>query len=74
MNHLKRWWIERKLRNRQIRELDLMRQLRISERNGKIWIVCNGVAVNEIPTLSSAKDIVTILTAARKAAVEYEKE
>lgn len=73
MNRLKRWWIERKIRDRQMRELIIMRQLRIEEHNGKIWLVCNEVAVREISPLASAKEIVDILNAARKAAIEYEK-
>ena len=72
MNRLKRWWIERKIRDRQIRELDTMRQLRIEEHNSKIWIVCNHVAVREISPIASAKEIVETLASARKAAVEYE--
>lgn len=73
MKRFKRWWMERKIRNRHMKELTTMRQLRIEEHNGKIWLVCNLVAVREISPLASAKEIVDILSAARKAAVEYEK-
>lgn len=72
MKKIKRWWIERKIRDRQIRKLEIMRQLEITEHNGKIWLMCNGIAVQEINPLASAKEIVTILATARKAAVEYE--
>lgn len=72
MKRLKRWWIEHKIRARQTKKLDIMRQLRIEENNGKIWLMCNYVAVKEISPLASAKEIVEILNSARKAAVEYE--
>lgn len=73
MNRLKHWWIERKIRSRQIRELDIMRQLKITERNGKLWIVCNGVGIRQIPDIASAKEGVSMFETARKAAVEFEK-
>ncbi len=72
INLLRKWISSRKDKREELAKLDLIRAIGIKEKDGKVWVISNGIAIQAIPDTASAQDIVKTLDNIRKAAIEYE--
>lgn len=72
INLLRKWISSRKDKREEMAKLDLIRAIGIKEKDGKVWIISNGIAIQAIPDTASAQDIVKTLNNIRKAAIEFE--
>lgn len=66
-------WLESRKQRQAIAKGDLIRQqFQVCERNGYIWITCNGIAVKRISTEASALQISDAIDCMRNDAINYE--
>lgn len=72
MNRLIKWWNDQK-ENSKIKAIKAFKaDYKVSERNGKIYLVYQGHAFAELPEEMTAAEIANELDNARNAALEYE--
>ena len=74
MNKLKLWWHAHRERQRLARQRAIADQFNVTERNGKLYIMCNGTAVQAVASYASINEALQILDNARKTALDYEGE
>lgn len=53
------------------KEDQLNRAFDVEERNGRLFITCQGVATQEIPATMSANEVIQALATARRSALKY---
>lgn len=70
-NFIKQWWEQSKAKNESEKVSQLRDSFYLKEKNGSVWIMHDGVAVNQLPPFASTEEIVVILEETRACAVEY---
>lgn len=71
-NLLKEWLNNRKQREQRAHRVNMCRQFQIDERGGEVFILCNGVAVKQMPSESSVQNISDALEVMRTAAIKFD--
>lgn len=72
MNRLIKWWNDRKESSKKKAIEAFKTDYKVSERNGKIYLVHSGYAFAVLPDEITAAEIANELNNARNAALEYE--
>jgi hypothetical protein len=54
------------------RQREISESFQVAERGGKLWIIESGIAIAEIADATRADDIISQLTTARQAAINYQ--
>lgn len=72
MKKIIKWLNDRREQSKKDRAESLKASYRVSEKDGKVYLVCNGFAFMRISRDAQVSEITELLDAARKAATEYE--
>lgn len=70
-NYITQWWKQTKAKDRAYKVLKIRDSFYLKEKDGSVWILHDGVAVNQLPPFASTEEIVAILEETRTCAVEY---
>ena len=70
-NYIKRWWEQSKAKTQADNITHLRNSFYLKEKNGSVWIMHDGVAIDKVYPCTSSDDVVKLLNEARNYAVEY---
>lgn len=70
-NYLKQWWDNFKANYKRDNIARLKDSFYLKEKNSHIWIMHDGVAINQLPPFASTDEIVVILEETRTCAIEH---
>lgn len=68
------WLKSRRERRQRIKDMDSDSRFYVQERNGSVWMVCDGIAIRKFPSDASNAEVVAELESAREFAKEFERE
>lgn len=71
MNFIRTLFEKYKSKNQHNKEVEIGSTFYVKEKDGKLWILHNGYAVQEIEETLTAKEVVNILTNFRMTAIKY---
>lgn len=69
---IKKWWADRKQQMKIRYRDEICHKFQVTERTGKIYILCDDIAVKCMPPDANAQEICDTIDIMRTAAIEYE--
>jgi hypothetical protein len=72
MTKVQTWWERRKARTETLRALNITERFQVTEMMGELFLTCGGYAYKRIDKNTSAEEIASMLSDARRAALDYE--